>query len=626
MKASCIQIIAIFIVQSLTSICFGQNFTIKPDTIFLKFKQQLQEAEKENNKFKIAQANESLGDYYHSILNQSKALEKYFIAKDLYEQNNNKEKSAYNLKRIGWVFLTLEDTSAAITYYRASLNIFKALKMPWQVAMMVGNIGHIYGAFKQWTKAKIFHLEALRVYDSLKDKEAVAAQLINVSSCFSGEKNYQAALEAYDQAIKIYDSIGNKQQKAVCFEHMAEYMFMPQKKYRQAIDYTFNSLNNADSNRGIISYDYELLGAIYLELSEDANLKSQRKTNLDSAEFYLFKCLEIQEKSGRIGGLRNTYSSLALLKELQGDYFNALKFSKLWQKLSDSINSNKQYFDIVRNQINADFEKKEIVANAEIAKQKFIRNSFVAGSVFVLLSAALIFYFYKRKKSAEQKQKETSLSLQVSETEMKALRSQMNPHFIFNALQSIQTFLLSHKSEEANLYLLKFAKLMRLVLENSQHSEVSLKEDMQALELYMQLESIRLPHPFTYRFHIDKSVDEENDTIPPLILQPFVENAIWHGLQYKPGPGHIDIYICKNDNELCATVEDNGVGRDMSRQVAQPMLLKKESLGMKLTEERLKVLNEVKKTKSEFKITDLFTPEYYPAGTKVELSLPFETL
>ncbi len=163
---------------------------------------------------------------------------------------------------------------------------------------------------------------------------------------------------------------------------------------------------------------------------------------------------------------------------------------------------------------------------------------------------------------------------------------------------------------------------MRLVLENSQHAEVPLNEDMQALELYMQLESIRLKHPFTYQFHIDESVDIENDSIPPLILQPFVENAIWHGLQYKTESGHINIYISKKDNALYATVEDNGVGRDMSKQVAQPMLLKKESLGMKLTEERLKILNELKNVKAQFDITDLFTNDNKAAGTKVELSLP----
>ena len=117
-------------------------------------------------------------------------------------------------------------------------------------------------------------------------------------------------------------------------------------------------------------------------------------------------------------------------------------------------------------------------------------------------------------------------------------------------------------------------------------------------------------------------MDVENDCIPPLILQPFVENAIWHGLQYKPESGYINIYIKKMDNALYATVEDNGVGRDMSKQVAHPMLLKKESLGMKLTEERLKVLNEIKKVKAQFEVTDLFTEENKPAGTKVELSLP----
>jgi len=136
-----------------------------------------------------------------------------------------------------------------------------------------------------------------------------------------------------------------------------------------------------------------------------------------------------------------------------------------------------------------------------------------------------------------------------------------------------------------------------------------------------------LPHPFTYQFHIDESVDVESDCLPPLILQPFVENAIWHGLQYKPEAGHINIFISKKDNALYATVEDNGVGRDTSKQVAQPMLpmnigMKKESLGMKLTEERLKVLNEVKKFKARFTVTDLFTKDNQPAGTKVELSLP----
>jgi LytS/YehU family sensor histidine kinase len=205
---------------------------------------------------------------------------------------------------------------------------------------------------------------------------------------------------------------------------------------------------------------------------------------------------------------------------------------------------------------------------------------------------------------------------------MKALRSQMNPHFIFNALQSIQTFLLNHKTDDANLYLLKFSKLMRAVLENSQFRDVPISDDLKALELYMQLESIRLPHPFTYAFHIDEAIDADETTIPPLILQPFVENAIWHGLQFKESPGHIDIFISKNNGSLVAAVHDNGIGRDMSRKVAQPMLMKKESLGMKLTEDRLRILSDTRKVKAHFNIIDLFNNQNKPSGTKVELSLP----
>ena len=222
----------------------------------------------------------------------------------------------------------------------------------------------------------------------------------------------------------------------------------------------------------------------------------------------------------------------------------------------------------------------------------------------------------------EVRLKELSTKQQISELEMKSIRSQMNPHFIFNSLQSIQTFMLQKNTDEANTYLLKFAKLMRIVLENSQYQEVPLNEDLQALELYMQLESLRLNYPFTYQIELDESIDADLIKIPPLILQPFVENAIWHGLQYKTESGHINIFISKTNNGLACKVEDNGVGRDTSKKVSQPMLMKRESLGMKLTEERLNILSELKRVKAFFNITDLFNSENKPIGTRIEVSLP----
>lgn len=242
--------------------------------------------------------------------------------------------------------------------------------------------------------------------------------------------------------------------------------------------------------------------------------------------------------------------------------------------------------------------------------------------IVILLIIALLFRLYTA--SLREKKKKAELQQKISETEMKALRSQMNPHFIFNALQSIQTFLMAHKPDDANAYLLKFSKLIRLVLENSQLSGVSLKDDMRALELYMQLESIRLTYPFTFKFHVDEAIDVEETTVPSLILQPVVENAIWHGLQYKPAPGHIDIFISNVNDALVAVVQDNGIGRNAARKEIRHLLVKQESLGLKLTEDRLKILNEPGNVNTEFRIVDLFNNDNTPAGTRVEILLPLK--
>jgi len=195
----------------------------------------------------------------------------------------------------------------------------------------------------------------------------------------------------------------------------------------------------------------------------------------------------------------------------------------------------------------------------------------------------------------------------------------------FEALQSIHTFLLSKKPEEAGEYLLKFSKLMRLILENSLHAEVPLNKDIEALELYMKLESLRLHYPFSYQLDIDKEIQTENITIPPLILQPFIENAIWHGLQYKPSPGLIDIKIKKQDDYIICRVQDNGMGRAFVKQNQAESSENKKSLGLQITNERLAVINKINKinnTNASFELTDLFDSDNKPSGTLVTLKLP----
>ena len=223
--------------------------------------------------------------------------------------------------------------------------------------------------------------------------------------------------------------------------------------------------------------------------------------------------------------------------------------------------------------------------------------------------------FYTRKKE--------SFNRTVEQVNNKALRSQMNPHFIFNSLNSIQNFINANDSENANEYLIKFAKLVRMILENSREQEIELSKDLKALEIYMQLESLRLKHGFDYKINIDSNIDADNVLVPPLIIQPFVENAIWHGLQHKSERGKIEINISQKNNELLCIIEDNGLGRKAALKIANQLSPeKRKSLGMQITAERISLYNNIKNVKAFFEVEDIVSDNQ--TGVRVKLHLPFE--
>ncbi len=200
--------------------------------------------------------------------------------------------------------------------------------------------------------------------------------------------------------------------------------------------------------------------------------------------------------------------------------------------------------------------------------------------------------------------------------ESKLLRTQMNPHFIFNALNSINHYVQDNERDLASGFLTKFARLMRLVLENSRHNEVPLASDMEALSLYIDLERARLNNRFNYEVQIDQGIDAEATLVPPLILQPFVENAIWHGLSKKEGEGHLRISVCRSEDMLVVTIDDDGVGRSSVERSGPAPNGGKTSLGTSITQERLATLGSKEGTQAGFSYVDV------PRGTRVEVKIP----
>jgi ligand-binding sensor domain-containing protein len=230
---------------------------------------------------------------------------------------------------------------------------------------------------------------------------------------------------------------------------------------------------------------------------------------------------------------------------------------------------------------------------------------------------------YRIAKIKKKQKEELDRKVEISKIELKALRSQMNPHFIFNSLNSIQHYIFNTKSDEAIKYLSKFARLVRTILNNSNKPTVTVGEDLEALKLYLELEQMRFEEKFDYEILVDPSVDSDYDIMPPLLIQPYVENAILHGLNTKPGKGMLKIAFRSDNNYLICTIEDNGIGREKASEIKRTMPKSKhKSLGMKITEDRLKILNDVNNSQLSVTITDLKDENGNALGTKVELFIP----
>ncbi len=231
--------------------------------------------------------------------------------------------------------------------------------------------------------------------------------------------------------------------------------------------------------------------------------------------------------------------------------------------------------------------------------------------VFSLMMLLINRYFWKRK------QKEINYLRKIKEAEMTTLRSQMNPHFLFNTLNSINSYIVQNKTDDASNYLTTFSKLMRNILENSKKEQISLKNELDTLKLYLELESARLEHSFDYIYKIDEKIDQTSVLVPPLIIQPFAENAIWHGLRNLKEKGILEIIVKKPEEDfLHIYVVDNGIGRVASQKLKKNETQHK-SYGIDITIDRIKLLN----PENDFSIVDLYDEHENPIGTKVIIQL-----
>ncbi|MDF2192897.1 sensor histidine kinase [Paraflavitalea sp. CAU 1676] len=245
---------------------------------------------------------------------------------------------------------------------------------------------------------------------------------------------------------------------------------------------------------------------------------------------------------------------------------------------------------------------------------------------FVVISA-LVYWLYRMRIGQVRKKEQLKAQYEkkLANVEMSALLAQMNPHFLFNCLNSIDSYIIKNESRKASEYLNSFARLMRLILQNSRSNYISLKDEIETLELYLQMEGLRFRDQFQYEIRIMTETDTGSIVIPPMLIQPYVENAIWHGLMNKNDgtPRKVNIQIEERDNNLYCVIQDNGVGREKAQVLrTQKLSGKRRSMGMQITKDRMEIINKLYDVQTCVKVTDLTDEGGQALGTRVELVIP----
>jgi len=236
----------------------------------------------------------------------------------------------------------------------------------------------------------------------------------------------------------------------------------------------------------------------------------------------------------------------------------------------------------------------------------------------------IYFLFHYVKRIRREERLKTTYKLQTTELEAKALRAQMNPHFIFNCLNSIKSLIQDEQKEKSIVYLTIFSKLIRTLLNNADKKEITLFDEIETCKLYLQLEGLRFDEKFSYSVNVDGAIDLKSLFVPALIIQPFIENAIWHGIVPKGSGGTVTLDVIRNNGNIEILVDDNGIGREASRLNKATANIGHQSKGVTLTQSRLELDNILQQRNAELEIIDKADEQEKAAGTKVVIRLPQE--
>jgi len=486
----------------------------------------------------------------------------------------------------------LNEISTAVSFYNEGLTVATKNQIAPKVTDLTSKIADTYAQGNQLVEAEAYYGNSLELANKLAPKRALqekekVADFYNKKSQFTEEiamrKNSLETLEKLNTPAKRSSSqaLGDTI-TAQRINYKIANAYISQDKYNEAIPFLEKSIVEADS--------------------EDDFLVQKDATR---------KLSEVYEYKGDFNLALETYQEyVALVDTLyvrkEQEISRAARFNREIATTQSRITGLEQERELSQSKYDLALTQKEL-SEESYKNQKWVIYSLIFGLVLMALAT---FFFYRSNQ--QQKLANNLLAL-------KSLRSQMNPHFIFNALNSVNNFIAKSDERSANRYLSDFSTLMRSVLENSEEDFIPLSKELNLLELYIKLEHSRFPDKFDYRIKIDERLDIPSFQIPPMLLQPYIENAIWHGLRYKEEKGMLEVNVASKGNDILEiSISDDGIGRKKSAELKTQHQKRNRSKGMGNIKQRVAILNEMQKNKVSLEISNLTDSG---TGTKVIFTL-----
>ncbi|WP_299387910.1 histidine kinase [uncultured Lacinutrix sp.] len=614
------------------------------------------ESESYNKRLKKTQNNSFNNLIDSALVYKKKSADKsiQFVTESLKNSTSAKQ-NAEAFEVLSDIYMYWKQYDLAVSNYRISLNSFQSneVKIRLAIAYMMNNnyqesvsvykdinkkelsnyqlvelhegLGDVYYRMKDYKKSISSYNEGLSVAQKYLITPKVTDLNSKIAQSFDASGSKDKAKEYYNNSLSLASKENKKRavEEKIKFadfnnsnRNFADEIRMREEAILDIKDIETDSVIDIESDYTIQKQNYKIGNALYMQRNYAEAIPYLEKSIVEAGEREDFvvekdanrKLSEVFEESGDYENARKTYDEYiksveALLIKKEQQITQAARFNKSIadkQNRITSLESDRELSES-RYQLNQEQNK----------NQKIIIYSLIGGLLLLLFAAYLMYKYIKQQRLANN-----LLAL-------KSLRSQMNPHFIFNALNSVNSFIATNDERTANKYLSDFSKLMRAVLENSEQDFIPLEKEVELLQLYTKLEHFRFQDKFEYNITVDKAINVSDFQIPPMLLQPYIENAVWHGLRYKEEKGQLDILIVKKSkDEITITIADNGIGREKSKALKTKNQQKQNSKGMGNIKKRVAILNEMYKDK-----VDVFIDELYQGqaeedkGTKVVVTL-----